>query len=84
MRTPLLPWRQSLGFSAYSAEVTAAVESWKAEDKGAGARRARLKGKDTGMSEEEAIAAQQQLFAASAARCYGGAPPEAPPPAPAP
>ena len=75
---------QSLGFSAYSAEVNAALEAWKAEDKAMGARRAKLKGKDTGMTVEEAAAAQAQLFAAARASCYGeqadagGAPPAAP------
>ena len=61
---------QALGFSAYSGEVTAALESWKAEDKASGARRAKLKNKDTGMTDEEAVAAQQKLFAEARARCY--------------
>lgn len=68
------PLFQSLGFSAYSPEVTAALESWKAEDKALGARKAKLKGKDTGMSVEEAAAAQAQLFAAARASCYGEQP----------
>ncbi len=70
---------QSLGFSAYSGEVTAALECWKGEDKAVGARRAKLKSKNSGMTEEEAVAAQQKLFADAAARCYaaGGAPPDA-------
>lgn len=74
---------QALGFSAHSAEVTAALEAWKAEDKTTGARRAKLKGKDTGMTAEEAAAAQAQLFAAARASCYGeqGAGGAAPPPA---
>jgi hypothetical protein len=50
--------------------VTAALESWKAEDKASGARRAKLKNKDTGMTDEEAVAAQQKLFAEARARCY--------------
>ncbi len=40
------------------------------EDKASGARRAKLKGKDTGMTDEEAVAAQQKLFAEARARCY--------------
>ena len=63
--------RQALGFSSYSPEVNAALEAWKVEDKALGARRAKLKGKDTGMSVEEAAAAQAQLFAAARASCYG-------------
>ena len=76
---------QTLGFSAYSSEVTAALEAWKAEDKAMGARRQKLKGKDPGLTQEEAAAAQAQLFAAARASCYGeqaaagGAAPAAPP-----
>ncbi len=77
-----LPLFQSLGFSAYSPEVTAALESWKAEDKALGARKAKLKGKDTGMTPEEAAAAQAQLFAAARASCYGEQPAGAGPAAP--
>ena len=65
------PSRQALGFASYSPEVNAALEAWKVEDKALGARRAKLKGKDTGMSVEEAAAAQAQLFAAARASCYG-------------
>jgi len=50
--------------------VLAALEAWKAEDKVSGARKAKLKPKSTGMSEEEAIAAQQKLFAEARARVY--------------
>ena len=53
--------------------MNAALEAWKAEDKAMGARRAKLKGKDTGMTPEEAAAAQAQLFAAARASCYGEA-----------
>ena len=55
------------------------MESWKAEDKAAGARKSKLKSKDCGMTDEEALAAQQQLFAAARARCYAEAPPAPPP-----
>jgi hypothetical protein len=72
LRLALSRWpRQALGFSSYSPEVNAALEAWKTEDKALGARRAKLKGKDTGMSVEEAAAAQAQLFAAARASCYG-------------
>ena len=75
---------QGLGFSAYVPDLTAALESWKAEDKALGSRRAKAKGKDTGMSDEEALAAQQKLFAEARARCYAEAPPPPPPPPDAP
>ncbi len=72
---PCSSFLQSLGFSAYSEELNAALEAWKAEDKAATQRRAKLKGKSSGMSDEEAIAEQQRLFAAARARCYADAQP---------
>ena len=62
---------ESLGFSAFSAEVGAALEAWKAEDKASSSARSKLKSKDTGMSDEEALAAQQKLFADARARMQG-------------
>ena len=45
------------------------VETWKAEDKTASSKRAKGKG-GGGLSDEEALAAQQKLFAEARARCY--------------
>ena len=66
----LTPPAQALGFSAYKEDVVAALESWRAEDKAATSSLSKLKGKSVGLSDEEAIAAQQKLFADARARCY--------------
>jgi len=70
---------ESLGFGEFSADLQRALEAWKAEDKAATSSRSKLKGKGGGMSEEEAVAAQQALFAAARARVWGGAEAGAPP-----
>ena len=64
---------QELGFGAYTGEVTAAVECWKQEDKATSQKRSanKEKGKAQGMSDEEAAAAQQKLFAEARARVFG-------------
>ena len=62
---------QSLGFSAYTPEVREALLAWKADEKAA--PRKGGKAKANGMSEEEAIAAQEALFAQAREKCYGAA-----------
>lgn len=62
---------QELGFGAYSGDVNAALECWKQEDKALSQKRsAKEKGNATGMTDEEAAAAQQRLFAEARARVY--------------
>lgn len=60
---------QALGFSAAAAEVSMSVETWRAEDKTASSKRSKGKG-GGGLSDEEALAAQQKLFAEARARHY--------------
>lgn len=64
---------QDLGFGAYTGEVSAAVECWKQEDKATSQKRSanKEKGKAQGMTDEEAAAAQQKLFAEARARVFG-------------
>ncbi|KAL8172327.1 hypothetical protein V2J09_024131 [Rumex salicifolius] len=71
---------QDLGFGDYIEEVYAAYEQHKLETMQDGVRAGKWSENRNEMSEEEAAAAQQRMFAEARARMNGGsaAPPEQP------